>query len=166
MKKVLLLLVAVLVTSCNQNAKTNQIENFETESAAKTESAEDFDWLTGNWKRSNEEAGKQTFENWEKISPSEYSGIGFTMQKSDTISQETMKLIKMDGNWKLLVKTPDEKEPIEFKMLELKRTNEFTCVNDSIDFPKRIQYWTEGDKLKAKISNDEMNIPFEFEKIK
>ena len=42
------------------------------------------------------------------------------------------------------------------------KNNEFVCVNDSIDFPKKIKYWTDGEKIKAKISNEEMEIPFEF----
>ncbi len=166
-KRTFILLTSILVLSCNQNTKTNQDENLETESNTKTqtEMTENLDWLTGNWKRLNEEAGKETFENWKKISPSEYSGIGFTMQKGDTISQEKMDIIQTNGKWTLLVKIPNEKEATSFEMTELKN-NEFICVNDSIDFPKKIQYWIEGEKMKAKISNDEMEIPFEFEKIK
>ncbi len=167
MKRTFILLTSILVLSCNQNAKTNQDEKLETESNTKSETkmTENLDWLTGNWKRLNEEAGKETFENWEKISPSEYSGIGFTMQKGDTISQEKMDIIETNGKWTLFVKMPNEKEATTFEMAELK-SNEFVCVNDSIDFPKRIRYWLDGEKMKAKISNDEMEIPFEFEKIK
>jgi len=164
MKKLLILSVGMLVVSCNQNTKTNT-ESIETESSTKTGVAENFDWLTGKWKRLNEEAGKETFENWDKTSPSEYSGIGFSMKGGDTISQENMSLIESNGKWSLFVKTKDEKAPIEFKMTESK-INEFICINDSIDFPKRIHYQLEGEKLKAKISNEKMEIPFEFERIK
>lgn len=158
MKSNLSLIVLVLVLSCNQNNKTKELQ--------KSETIENFDWLTGKWKRLNEEAGKETFENWNKINPNEYSGIGFTIKNGDTINQEKIKLIKSNEKWALLVKTPDDKEPIKFKMLEQKTPTEFTCVNDSIDFPKRVQYWIEGGKLKAKVSNDKIQIPFEFEKIK
>ncbi|WP_312423076.1 DUF6265 family protein [Epilithonimonas sp.] len=158
MKSNLSLIVLVLVLSCNQNNKTKELQ--------KSETIENFDWLTGKWKRLNEEAGKETFENWNKINPNEYSGIGFTIKNGDTINQEKIKLIKSNEKWALLVKTPDDKEPIKFKMLEQKTPTEFTCVNDSIDFPKRVQYWSEGGKLKAKVSNDKIQIPFEFEKIK
>ena len=133
MKSNLSLIVLVLVLSCNQNNKTKELQ--------KPETIENFDWLTGKWKRLNEEAGKETFENWNKINPNEYSGIGFTIKNGDTINQEKIKLIKSNEKWALLVKTPDDKEPIKFKMLEQKTPTEFTCVNDSIDFPKRVQYF-------------------------
>ncbi|UOE37022.1 DUF6265 family protein [Chryseobacterium oryzae] len=162
MKKSLFFLITIFVLSCNQNSKTNQTENSQTES--KTETTENFDWLTGKWKRLNEEAGKESFENWDKISATEYSGIGFTIQKGDTVSQEKMNIIEKDGKWTLLVKMPNEKEPTKFKNAELKN-NEFVFVNDSIDFPKKVKYWIEGEKIKATVSNEKMEIPFEFEKI-
>jgi len=161
MKRAFFLLTSILVLSCNQNTKTDQDKKPKSETAA----AENLDWLTGNWKRLNEQAGKETFENWEKVSPSEYSGIGFTLQNGDTISQEKMDMIETNGKWTLFVKMPNEKEATTFEMIELKN-NEFVCVNDSIDFPKKIKYWLDGEKMKAKISNDEMEIPFEFEKTK
>lgn len=162
MKSILFLICTTVILSCNQNPKTNQAES----SGAKSEnpSRENFEWLTGNWKRINEKEGKETFENWNKISSTEYSGIGFTLQKGDTISQEKMDLMEKEGKWKLYVKAKGEKTPIAFTMSEFK-ANEFICVNDSIDFPKKIHYLSEGGKLKAKISNDTMEIPFEFEKM-
>jgi len=167
MKRAFFLLTSILVLSCNQNTKTDQDKKPKSESITKSETAaaENLDWLTGNWKRLNEQAGKETFENWEKVSPSEYSGIGFTLQNGDTISQEKMDMIETNGKWTLFVKMPNEKEATTFEMIELKN-NAFVCVNDSIDFPKKIKYWLDGEKMKAKISNDEMEIPFEFEKTK
>lgn len=159
----LILCAAIFILSCKQNSKNNPAES--SESQSKTENTTNFDWLTGNWKRSNEEAGKETYENWKKVSSTEYSGTGFTMQKRDTINKETMKLVNSNGKWSLLVKTPKEKHFIEFKVTELKN-NEFTSINDSLDFPKRIQYSSEGKKLKAMVSNDKMKIPFEFEPVK
>jgi hypothetical protein len=165
MKKTLFLLITTFVLSCHQNTKTSQTINSETESKTKSEMMENLDWLTGSWKRLNEEAGKETFENWNKLSPSEYSGISFTMQKADTIWQEKMNLIKSNGKWSLFIKTPDEKKPTEFKMTELDN-NQFVCINDSIDFPKRILYRTEGEKIRATVSNEKIDISFEFEKNK
>jgi hypothetical protein len=44
------------------------------------EKTKNFDRLLGKWERLNEEEGKETFENWNKIKEKEYSGIGFTIQ--------------------------------------------------------------------------------------
>ena len=149
MKKTFILLTSILVLSCNQNTKTNQNESLETESNTKTEITENLDWLTGSWKRLNEEVGKETFENWEKISSSEYSGIGFTMQKGDTISQEKMDIIETNGKWTLFVKMPNDKEATKFEMTELKN-NEFVCVNDSNDFQRKLNIGLTEKKLKQK----------------
>lgn len=145
-------------SSCTKNKKSK------TSNIQITETTENFDWLLGNWKRNNEEAGKETFEEWEKINSSEYIGLGFTMQNGDTIKQEQIKLIKLNGNWNMEVKVPEEAESIIFKMLEFK-TNEFTCVNEVLDFPDKIKYWKNGDKINALVSGGEIEIPFEFEKM-
>ncbi|MFT3902016.1 MAG: DUF6265 family protein [Niabella sp.] len=166
MKKILVLLTAVVVFSCNQQNKTNT-DGTEKNIAinATTKVGENFDWLTGKWKRINEKKGKETFENWDKISSTEYMGIGFTMQNGDTISQEKMRITKQNEKWSLTVKVPHEAEAITFPMAELK-DDEFTCTNDSLTFPKQIKYWKNGEKINALVAGDSLKIEFEFERIK
>ncbi|MBP2833354.1 hypothetical protein J8281_14255 [Aquimarina sp. U1-2] len=153
--------------SCNENKKENknsekqQTETKHTEIEQKTNN---FDWLVGKWKRLDEEEGKETFENWAKNSETEYSGIGFTMQNNDTIKQERMILQKNNGKWELNVKVPDEPESVTFRMTE-HNEKEFVCVNNEIDFPNKIHYWKTGDRINATVSNSEMEIPFEFERL-
>ena len=65
------LLTTLALTMCN----TKQNDQKST-----TQPTENFDWLLGNWKRTNEEKGKETFENWKKTNDTEYKGIGFTLQ--------------------------------------------------------------------------------------
>ncbi|MEN8192925.1 MAG: hypothetical protein ABFS12_08915 [Bacteroidota bacterium] len=125
---------------------------------------ENFDWLLGNWERINEKEDRETFEIWEKKSNSEYHGMGFTMQNEDTIKQEKIQLVNIDGKWDLIVKVPEETESITFKITELKEDS-FICENDSLDFPKMIKYWKDGNKINALVSGDDMEIPFEFERI-
>ena len=86
------------------------------------------------------------------------------MQNNDTIKQERIKLKKSNGKWDLFVKVPEETESIVFEMTE-HNANEFVCVNNKIDFPNKIKYWKSGNNIKATVSNSEMEIPFEFEKI-
>lgn len=164
MKKILILLFGILVMSCNQTKKKEQGQESAETQIERNNKTENFDWLLGKWKRLNEKEGKETFENWNKISASEYSGIGFTMQNGDTIKREKVSLTKVDNDWNLAVEVLEEPEPTIFKMEKFSET-EFTCINDSIDFPNKITYWKEAGKLKAKVSNSEFEIPFEFEKI-
>ncbi|OEI82125.1 hypothetical protein BKP44_12745 [Formosa algae] len=129
------------------------------------EDAKDFDWLLGEWKRLNEEDGKDTFEHWKKIDVSHYDGIGFTMHNGDTIQQEHMQFIKASEGWILKVKTPDEADWVTFNNIQHDDTS-FTFENTEIEFPNLIKYWTEGAVAHAEVSNKEITIPFEFEKIK
>ena len=160
MKKILLLLIGILIISCNQSKKKNQ----QTDEKSITEKSENFDWLLGKWKRLNEEEGKETFENWKKVEETEYSGIGFTMQNGDTIKQEKIQLKKTNGKWNLTVKVPEEPESITFNGTSHTK-NEFTCENTEIDFPNKIKYWKNGDKIYATVSGGEMELSFEFEKM-
>ena len=155
MKKILILLIGILITSCNQTKKEKQKDEIK---------SENFDWLLGKWKRLNEEEEKETFENWNKINETEYSGIGFTMQNGDTIKQEKIRLTKTSGKWNLTVKVPEESESITFNGISHNET-EFTCENNEIDFPNKIKYWKNGNRINAMVSGGEMEIPFEFEKL-
>lgn len=150
------LITAFALTKCN----TKQNDQKST-----TQAKANFDWLLGNWKRTNEEKGKETFENWRKIDDSEYNGIGFTLQNSDTLRQEDMKLIQTNGKWNLLVKTPDENDFIKFEMVEIEK-DKFECKNETLDFPKLIKYWKNGDKMNAIVSGDSLKLSFEFERMK
>ena len=160
MKKILILLIGILIISCNQTKK----EKAEIKSTTTIEKPENFDWLLGKWKRLNEEEGKETFENWNKIKENEYSGLGFTMQNGDTIKQEKIQLTKVNGKWNLSVKVPEESESITFNGIS-HNENEFTCENTEIEFPNKIKYWRNGNRINAIVSGGEMEILFEFEKL-
>ncbi len=87
------------------------------------------------------------------------------MQDGDTIWQEHIKLIQVDGNWDLMVISPGEAGHTSFRMSHSKPF-EFTCVNEEHDFPNEIKYWKDGDMLRALVSGSDMEIPFDFESLK
>jgi len=156
-------MIIILLFSCKE--KKDSVPNTKVKSK---ELKQNIDWLIGNWKRTNEEKGKETYENWIKKSVSEYVGIGFTMKGKDTISSEHMTIIEKDGKWKLVVSVIGKGEDTSatiFEMIEKTNTS-FTCENKEIDFPNLIHYETDGKIIKAEISNSEMRIPFEFIQLK
>ena len=61
------------------------------------------------------------------------------------------------------VQPQDEPEPITFNMTNFNQ-QEFVCENKTLDFPKLIKYWKNGNKINALVSGDDMKISFEFEK--
>ena len=146
--------------SCTSDIKKEiKVEN--TKSKVK---AEAFDWLLGNWKRNNNEEGKETFETWKKNSTSEYSGLGYTLKDKDTIQQEFIKLFNKDKKWFLEVELRGDPDIVTFPMSS-STSSEFVCKNKEHDFPKMIKYWKNGDKLNALVAGDDFQIPFEFERI-
>ena len=164
MKKIVILSMATIVILFLSSCTSNNSEESKTQNNEISKSTESFDWLLGNWKRNNEKENRETFEIWKKKNNSEYYGIGFTLQNNDTIKQEKIKLTKLNNNWILEVKVPEETEFITFNLTSI-GNKEFICENKEIDFPKKIKYWKNGAKINALVSGDEMEIPFEFERI-
>jgi len=155
MKNIGLLLLLIFACSCKNIHKS---EN-------KKVSPENFEWLIGNWQRTNEEPNIRTFEYWKKINDSEYIGLGLSLQDADTLFKENIKLIKSVSNWNLEVVTKEDASPTVFKVTKIDE-NGFTCENRLNEFPKIIHYFKNGDLLEAVISGDNQEIPFQFERVK
>ncbi len=160
MKTLAILLIGICLFSCNQKNKSNSDL---TQTGGK-EGFQNFDWLVGKWKKLNDEAGKATFENWEKETPTRFMGHGFVIQKSDTIWQEKMVFSKNDSIWTLNVKTPGNSDLVEFKLTK-HDSNSFVVENLMHDFPKKIKYWKDDEQLNALVEGDSMKIEFEFERV-
>jgi len=168
MKKAFILCIGILFISCKQNEKSKTSDI----AVKSTEVTDNFDWLLGDWKRSNEEAGKETFESWDKISKTEYVGSSFTMQKGDTIYQEKFRLVKSKNNWSFKIQLQGEVVPSSFKMTSF-NGQEFICENKQLNFPNKkldspnkIKYWINGDKLNASVSGTNIKLQFEYLKLK
>lgn len=161
MKKALVLAVAVVFYSCKDNTKTTATAVIQPQAAVVQTTS--MDWLLGDWKRINDQKGRATFESWKKINNDQYEGIGYTLLQMDTISKEYMKLEQIQGQWSLVVRTSDDADSIQFDVENLQE-QAFVCVNEAHDFPTHIAYQREGETLKAKVSNKEMEIDFTFVK--
>ncbi|MFH1321993.1 MAG: DUF6265 family protein [Bacteroidota bacterium] len=157
MKYLISILIILSSISCSQN-------NSRDKSLAEHSNATyDFDWLVGSWIRTNDEVGKKTFEYWTKKSIEEYIGFGCTIQNSDTIFKEDLRLIKINEDWNFEV-TGVNKNPTLF-LFTNQTENSFVCVNENNEFPKRIEYSVDDSVLVANISDKNTEIPFFFEKL-
>lgn len=143
MKK-LYFLILILLTSCNSSQET------------------EFDWLLGNWERTNDAKGNTTYEYWTKKSDTEYIGLGCTLKEKDTVFKENIHLIKNKEQWVFKVIGVNE-APTLFPITSLTKTS-FTCENPENEFPKKIIYTSKNGNLNAVISAGENKISFLFKK--
>lgn len=120
-------------------------------------------WLQGSWTRTNSKAGQSGIELWKMVSSTELSGRGITMQGSDTVFVEKLKIIVHDGSLFYVADVPENQKPVLFRLTEVKQ-NTFTCENPSHDFPKKIAYTLQGTKLHAIISGNGKSMEFLYEK--
>lgn len=125
---------------------------------------ENFDWLIGQWVRVNDSEGNTTYEFWEKKSKTEYTGLGFTIQQSDTVWKENIGLQKKDGTWNFEVFGMTDSKPTIFLMSSFEN-DRFVVENKENEFPKKIEYRLVDNNLHAVISGGGPEILFEFEKM-
>ena len=157
MRRVLIIVVVIFTVSCKNSPSVDT--NIES-----TTVTENFDWLLGNWHRINEKDGKETYEIWNKKTNTEYIGVGFTLQNNDTIWKEDIKLIKSDDDWNFVVAGKGKTNPTIFKLTMIENES-FTCNNELNEFPKKIKYSKNENKIIAVISGGEAKVLFEFERL-
>lgn len=154
MKKRTLILIFSII-SCNVKVEKKIVSDSKPHTT--------FDWLLGNWIRTNEKEDRKTYERWTKINPSEYSGTSFTLKDKDTIWQENVKLINDKNEWNFVVTPKGTPQQTVFRLTTLTDST-FTCENQNNDFPKIIRYFKSGDSFNAEIEGGDMKILFEFGK--
>ncbi len=120
----------------------------------------EFDFLIGDWERTNTKPGITTMEHWIISKPSEYLGHGYTIEQKDTTFNERMRIIRKDTSWFLEVYGRNE-SPIRFNITEHNNIS-LLAENPAHDFPKRISYSYFDDTLSAQVANEEIEIPFIF----
>ncbi|MBV1924446.1 MAG: hypothetical protein KUG68_10515 [Flavobacteriaceae bacterium] len=160
MHKSILLILIVFIFSCKNNNPPEVSKQVKEEVPV----AINFDWLLGDWQRSNEEEGKVTLEHWNKVSDTEYKCLGYTMKEKDTIWRENVSLVKVKEQWSFDVIGMGDSLSTSFIVTEMD-TVSFACTNEKNKFPKKISYFKNGTNMRAEISGDGMVIPFEFNKI-
>lgn len=126
-------------------------------------SLQSFQWLQGEWQRTNTKPGRSGVEKWMMVSPTEMQGWGISMKGQDTAFVEKLKLVEKDGAVYYVADVPGNKEPVYFKVTAVSADG-FTCENAAHDFPKMITYKREAAKLKAVISGNGKMMEYWFEK--
>lgn len=108
--------------------------------------------LSGLWKS---DENIVFYEQWEKLSDSEMTGIGFGLNHQDTIITERMRIALHDGRWCFfaLVASQNSGKEIAFRMVD-STAGRLVFENPDHDYPNRITYDFHTDSsLTARIEN-------------
>jgi hypothetical protein len=123
-------------------------------------------WLEGRWSRINiKRPGRTAYEVWKKPNDKEFTGIGITLQGTDTVFVEKLKIVIQGNEIHYVADVPENPELVHFKFTA-QSPQGFTCENPNHDFPKKISYRLEGNTLNAQTSGDGKVQEFIFEKVK
>lgn len=128
-----------------------------------SQSLEDFSWLIGKWERHNVKPGTSAFEVWNQTNVG-YEGIGVSLKESDTTFVERLKMIEKDGEIFYVADVSANTAAVYFKVTSYSESG-FVSENPEHDFPKKIEYILEGDRMTAIISDGEKKMGFVFAKI-
>lgn len=105
-------------------------------------------WLGGCWKPDGGERG--SIEQWLPLEGGTLMGIGRTVKQGKTVSHEFMQIRAQADGALAFHAHPSGQQPASFPVLRMTDT-EVVFENLKHDFPHRVIYALEGDKLKARI---------------
>ncbi|MEQ9376778.1 MAG: DUF6265 family protein [Imperialibacter sp.] len=142
---------------------TASLLNAQSASAVSAKNFKKLSWLEGTWERTNVKQGKSAHERWEKDSKTKWLGFGVSLQGEDTTFLEKLSIVVENGGIYYIADVPENKAPVLFQFTQLSDQG-FVCENPTHDFPKKIAYKLEGDRLEVQISGDGQAVDFEFVK--
>jgi hypothetical protein len=156
-QKIVLIVFFLVIFGCKDKPAVEVGPNSESVSEVPS-----FDWLIGDWHRTNDDEGQTTFEQWNKKAQS-YGGMSYTMAGTDTIWKENVILFENMQDWYLSVKGTHDSSGINFLLTDIKE-GYFKCQNPENEFPKVIEYFAGDNQLNAKISGGGDEIIFIYVK--
>jgi hypothetical protein len=104
-------------------------------------------WLSGCWAAVGAEAG--SVEQWTAPAGGTLLGMSRTVKNGKTSAWEFLQIREVDGQLAYVAK-PHSQPEASFKLVSLEGTSA-VFENPQHDFPQRIIYKREGDKLQARI---------------
>jgi hypothetical protein len=110
----------------------------------------DLGWIGGCWEMSIPERNLQINEQWMKPAGGMMIGAGRTVKAGKTVDHEFLRIVEdVDGIF-YVAKPTGNKEETRFKLIRAS-ASEIVFENPTHDFPQRVMYKREGDKLNARI---------------
>ena len=132
--------------------------------AAHAETLEDLHWLKGCWRTSGD--GPVITEVWSAPPMPAMIGYSYTVGEGETQGWEAMRIEMVDG-WPVFVGMPSGGAGVRFPAHAGFGENSVRFDNPQHDYPQRIVYRREGNRLTAVISRGDGSdaITFEYRRI-
>lgn len=137
---------------------------------AHAQSLDDLAWLKGCWRTEaprEAESGSQTTEVWIDPPGPALLGYSFTQGEGQVQGWEQMRIDAADGGRPRFVAMPGGGAPVEFRMAEQFNLDAPTQIavfeNPAHDYPQRIAYQRDRNRLTATISRADGSDPHTFE---
>lgn len=124
---------------------------------------ESLAWLVGHWERTGLAEGRSGYERWQ-AQGSRYTGVGAMLHGDRTAFEEKL-AIEADGDEVFYVaEVPGNAAPVRFRLVG-QGAGSAVFENPGHDFPKRIAYRADGDRLEATISGNGRSNAFHFKRV-
>lgn len=104
-------------------------------------------WLVGAWVLV--QGDHTSHETWRVEADGSLAGAGRTLQGGRVLSHEQLRIVDQGGLLVYLA-SPMDRAPTPFALVEL-ASQRAVFANPLHDFPRRIAYWREGERLCARI---------------
>lgn len=124
---------------------------------------ETLHWLIGTWQRvglSDERSGE---ERWWLADNGELHGIGSSRRGDVVLFEERLRITMVDGTPVYIADVRGNEAPVEFRLVEIDDSG-FVFENLGHDFPQRIAYRRDGERLHARVSAGERSLDFHFQR--
>lgn len=109
---------------------------------------EKLSWIIDRWVSNDGES--TSYEHWEKVSETQFTGGSETVKNGDTVFTEKLKIELIDGSVYYIADVAHNPAPVKFKLTFL-TDSEAVFENPEHDFPQKISYkYIEGN-LNASI---------------
>ena len=137
--------------------------------AAHAQTLDDLAWLKGCWRTEaprEAESGAQTTEVWIDPPGPALFGYSFTEGEGAVQGWEHMRIDAADGGRPRFVAMPGGGAPVEFRMAEQINLNDPAQIavfeNPAHDYPQRVVYQRERNRLIATISRADGGDPYTY----
>ena len=110
----------------------------------------DLGWLAGCWEMNNEKRGMLITEMWMKPAGDAMIGVGRTLKSGKLVDFEFLRIVENSNGLAYVSRPSGNKEDTSFASIR-SASNEIVFENPTHDFPQRIMYKRDGDRMTARI---------------